>query len=198
MKKFLKWTVIVITSIFVVGFLAFLYLIPPFDLLPREAFIAPHKEAVASSLQNIEDPVTRMIAERGKMLTLAADCTGCHTPGGDEGPNWSKYLAGGTKFSFKFLGSAVSRNLTPDASGLAGRTDREILRTIRAGIFHDGRVIDTGYMPWASYSNMTEEDLYAIMVYLRHLTPIVHEIPDWSPTSADEHFTFYPFDFAKH
>ena len=64
MKKILKWVGIVAVCLIVIGFLAFLYLIPPFDLLLREAFNNPHGEAVASSLEKIDDPVERTLAQR--------------------------------------------------------------------------------------------------------------------------------------
>src|SRR3989304_5311139 len=88
MKKILKWVGIVVASLIVVGFLAFLYLIPPFDMLPREAFTKPHADAVGSSLDKIDNPVERALAERGRYIMSYSDCNGCHTPQGDQGPNW--------------------------------------------------------------------------------------------------------------
>ena len=81
MKKVLKWAAIIVACLLVVGFLAFLYLIPPFDLLPREALINPHAAAVTASLENIEDPVEKALAERGQYIMSFSDCSDCHTPG---------------------------------------------------------------------------------------------------------------------
>lgn len=33
-------------------------------------------------------------------------------------------------------------------------------------------------MPWPVFSGWTEEDRHAVVVYLRHLIPIAHEIPE--------------------
>ena len=33
-------------------------------------------------------------------------------------------------------------------------------------------------MPWANFSNWTEEDRHAVVVYLRHLPPIRQRVPD--------------------
>jgi hypothetical protein len=33
-------------------------------------------------------------------------------------------------------------------------------------------------MPFANFSNWTEEDRHAVLVYLRHLKPVRHKIPD--------------------
>ena len=199
MKKILKWVGIVAACLIVIGFLAFLYLIPPFDLLPREAFINPHAEAVASSLDIIDDPVERALAQRGQYIMSYSDCSDCHTPQGDQGPNWSEFLAGGAKYELRTSGTTFSRNLTPDAeTGLARRTDDEVKRVLRSGIFHDGRFIQPTTMPWPGFSNMTEEDRHALVVYLRHIKSVKHKVPEWSPESSDALYLFYPYDYAEH
>ena len=198
MKKILKWVAIVLICLAVIGFLAFLYLIPPFDLLPREAFIKPYEAAIASSLSPIGDPTQRLLAEHGRYVVTYSDCNGCHTPPGDKGPQWDKYLAGGMKFSWKKSGTALSRNLTPDKeTGLASRSDEDILRVLRNGVFHNGRVMEFTFMPWSGFSNMTEEDRYAVLTYLRHIKPINHKIPDWSPESSFDTSTIYAGDYSQ-
>lgn len=199
MKKVLKWAAIVVVCLAVLGFLAFLYLIPPFDLLPREALIQPRAQTVASALEKIEDPALRAIAERGRYIISYSDCADCHTPQGDQGPNWNEYLAGGFKFERQSAGTTVSQNLTPDKeTGLARRTDEEVTRVLRSGVFHDGRTFEPTFMPWPGPSNMTEEDRYAVIVYLRHIKPVKHRIPDWLPTSTSQTDTQYPYDFGEH
>ena len=77
----------------------------------------------------------------------------------------------------------MSRNLTPDVeTGLGAKTDEQIKRVLRSGVFADGRVFHPFMMPWADFSNMTEEDRHAVVVFLRHLKPVRHRIPDWSPS----------------
>lgn len=191
MKKIIKWIAIAIGSLLILAFLAFLYFIPPFTLAPPEAFIKPETDA-APSLQQIADPVQRALAERGKYIVQFAGCTGCHTPTGDKGPQWDKYLAGGFKFTKKGYGTVVSRNLTPDGqTGLGRKTDDQIKRVLRNGVFADGRVFHPFMMPWADFSNMTEEDRHAVVVFLRQLKPVRHTIPDWSPASDAEHEMIY-------
>ena len=80
---------------------------------------------------------------------------------------------------FKGYGSFTSRNLTPDnETGLARRTDDQVKRVLRTGLLPEGRVAHYRDMPWAAYSNWTEEDRHAVLVYLRHLKPVYHKIPD--------------------
>ncbi|HTR81483.1 MAG TPA: c-type cytochrome [Bacteroidota bacterium] len=198
MKKVLKWIAIIVPCLAVIGFIAFLYLIPPFDLLPREALINPHTEAVASSLQKIDDPAERALAERGQYIMSYSDCSDCHTPQGDKGPNWDEFLAGGAKFETKKFGTVYTRNLTPDKeTGLARRTDEEIDRVLRSGVFHDGRAIVSTEMPWPAFSHLTKEDRYALIVYLRHIKPIWHKSPEWSPNSSGAQYLFYPYDYGE-
>jgi hypothetical protein len=199
MKKVLKWVGIVVACLAVIGFLAFLYLIPPFDLLPREAFIKPRTDVVAASLEKIDDPAERAIAERGRYIMSYSDCSDCHTPQGEQGPNWSEYLAGGFKYERDKAGTAYSRNLTPDKeTGLARRTDEEVKRVLRSGVGHDGRVYEPTFMAWPGSANMTEEDRYAVVVYLRHIKPVKHKLPEYSPNSSSPVYKMYPYDFGQH
>lgn len=199
MKKILKWVGIVVVCLVVIGFIAFLYLIPPFDMLPREAFIKPHADAVASSLEKIDNPVERALAERGRYIMSYGDCNECHTPQGEQGPNWDEYLAGGAKFEMEKPGTTYSRNLTPDKeTGLARRTDDEVKRVLRSGVFHDGRIFEPTFMPWPAFTNLTEEDRHALVVYLRHIKPVRHNVPEYSANSSAPMSSFYPYDYVKH
>ena len=191
MKRILKWFAISVASLLVLAFIAFLYFIPPFTLAPPEAFSKPETDA-APPLDRIDDPVQRALAERGKYIVQFTGCAGCHTATGDKGPKWDEYLAGGFKFTKKGYGTVVSRNLTPDAeTGLASNTDDQVKRVLRSGVFADGRVFHPFMMPWADFSNMTEEDRHAVVVFLRHLKPVHHKIPDWSPVSDADNETIY-------
>ena len=184
MKKILKWAGIVIGVLAIAGFLGFLYFIPPFTLIPPEEFIRPTL-AAGPSLDGIVDPAERALAERGKYLVIAVDCSGCHTPFGDEGPNWNEYLAGGNKTIFRGEGSYVTQNLTPDKeTGLARRSDEEVQRVLRSGLLSEGRIALYRDMPWPATANWTEEDRHAVAVYLRHLKPVIHKIPDPNPHEA--------------
>src|SRR5271169_5975654 len=133
MKKALKWIGIIAGILVVVGFFAFLYFIPPFTLIPPEKF-SNETSGAAPSLEGIKDPAERAIAERGKYIVTVNDCSGCHTPLGDQGPKWEAYLAGGNQATFRGYGTFITRNLTPDPStGLARRTDGQVSRVLQTG-----------------------------------------------------------------
>lgn len=182
MKRFLKWTAIILGVLILAAFLGFLYFIPPFTLLPPEEFSGPAGTA-GPNLDSLTNPAERLLAQRGKYLVTVFDCSGCHTPLGEEGPNWNEYLAGGVRMSFNDHGTYVSRNLTSDKeTGLGRRSDDEIKRVLRTGLLPEGRLSYHRDMPWAGTTNLTEEDRHAIVVYLRQLKPIRHAIPDPDPS----------------
>jgi hypothetical protein len=182
MKTILKWTSLVVLVVAVGGFLAFLYFIPPFLTTPPEEFSKTMKEA-APPASDIIDPVQRAMAERGREIVVRTGCIGCHAANGPQGPDYTRYLAGGGIEIHTPTGIFVSRNLTPDPeTGLARRSDDEVKRVLRSGVFPDGHVAPSTAMPWANFSNWTEEDRHAVLIYLRHLRPVRQKIPE--PTHA--------------
>jgi hypothetical protein len=177
MKRFLKWAFSIVVILAAVAFCAFLYFIPPFFIQPPETFSKAQNDA-APTVADIADPADRAIADHGRYLVVTAGCIGCHQIPGPQGPLFDKYLAGGLKF-VTHDGTFVTRNLTPDKdTGLARRSDDEVKRVLRSGVLSDGRVTSYRLMPWGSYSNWSEEDRHAVVVYLRHLKPVRHAIPE--------------------
>ena len=179
-RRVVKWTIGVLLVIGVVGFLVFLYLIPPFTLMAPEAFSGPEAAAAnAVNLDAITDPKTRALAERGKYIVVTMGCVDCHAPPGPTGPDFARYMAGGLKTAYKGHGTFVSANLTSDRQyGLGRRTDEDVLRVLRSGVSADGgRQLWYRDMPWAWFANWTEEDRVAVLTYLRQVPAVSHKIP---------------------
>ena len=184
MKRFLKWAALVLVVVALGGFLAFLYFIPPFFLTPPEQFTKDF-ETAAPGVGDIADPATRAIAERGRYIVVSTGCVGCHSGNGDKGPDLAHYLGGGGLKIVDREGTYVTRNLTPDKeTGIGARTDDEVKRVLRSGTFPDGHVVPHAAMVWANFSNWSEEDRHAVVVYLRHLPPVRRAIPDHVPGDA--------------
>ena len=178
MKRFLKWAALAVVVLAIGGFLAILYLIPPFFMTAPETFGKMMADA-APGVADIADPAERAIAERGRYIVMTTGCIGCHAVVGSQGPDLSLYLGGGGLKIQTPHSTFVSRNLTPDKeTGLGRRTDDEVKRVLRSGTFPDGHVVEGTAMPWPVFSNWTEEDRHAVVVYLRHLKPIHHATPE--------------------
>jgi mono/diheme cytochrome c family protein len=71
-----------------------------------------------------------------------------------------------------FPGTMCMSNLTPDAeTGLGQWTDGEIIRAIREGVSRDGRAL-MPIMPYRLYREMSDEDVEALVAYLRSIPAI--------------------------
>jgi Cytochrome c len=178
MRRFLEWALLLVAVVAVGGFGAFLYFIPPFFTTPPEDFGKAMADA-APGVSGIADPAERAIAARGRYLVMTTGCIGCHATNGSRGPDLTRYMAGGALKMQTPSGTFFSRNLTPDPdTGIGRRTDDELKRVLRSGTFTDGHVVPGTAMPWPAFSSWSEEDRHAIVVYLRHLKPIAHKIPE--------------------
>lgn len=109
--------------------------------------------------------VARTEAQIARGQQLANNCANCHTPG-DSLP------LSGVDFAFKFdlppLGTLYSPNLTP-GNNIDDWTDGELIRAIREGIHKDGRSL--WVMPANNYRHLSDDDVQAIVAYLRTQPP---------------------------
>ena len=132
--------------------------------------------------QDLEIEPTVARVERGRYLVQhVANCLNCHSE-----RDWSRYggpLVAGTEGKGAPLSvlrpSVWSANITPYA--LDVYSDGELVRAITSGINQQGRPLHP-FMPYDSYARMSEEDVHAVVAYLRTLSPIefLTPIPDES------------------
>jgi mono/diheme cytochrome c family protein len=115
--------------------------------------------------------------ERGRYLVeTIAGCGNCHTPMGPAGPERDRQLAGGLVVLDIPVMRAVAPNITPDvATGIGAWSDAEIARAIREGVRPDGRVLGPP-MPFGLYRGLADEDLAAIVAYLRTVPPVTNAV----------------------
>jgi mono/diheme cytochrome c family protein len=95
-------------------------------------------------------------------------------------PLADQYLAGAECFVRLENGDCLhSRNLTNHETGLANRTDDEIVKMIRDGLrpSSTGDVALSPVMPYYVFHNITDADMDAIVAYLRTVPAVEHEVP---------------------
>ena len=115
---------------------------------------------------------------RGEYLVTAMGCGDCHTPGTLYGsPDFSRRLSG-SELGWKGpWGVTYARNLTPDETGLAKWSEKDIVNALRTGMRPDGSVLQPP-MPWPNLVRLSDEDAYAVAAYLKSLPAISHKVPD--------------------
>lgn len=121
------------------------------------------------------------VIARGKYLVHGpAHCSSCHVSNfsdlvaSDQGKDVA--LQGGVKFVMGPLGNLYTRNLTSDKkTGLGRYSDEQIFRMMRHGIRPDGQATMPLLMP---FWKMADDDMVAIVSYLRTLAPVENEVPE--------------------
>jgi len=131
------------------------------------------------------NPYNRDSIERGAYMVELLGCGSCHTNGAFDGaPDMKRALAGsntGIAFSNP-MGNALPGivyppNITPDEeTGIGAWSDHQIANAIRTGIGRHGkRRVAT--MPWQGYARLTDNDVDAMVAYLRSIKPINNNVP---------------------
>lgn len=121
--------------------------------------------------------------ERGRYIATAlSGCIYCHSPHEWAAPGTPIVAgmegAGEVEPYADLPGKIVAPNLTPDPETGAGTwSDDQLARAIREGVGHDGRALFP-LMPYGRFRDMSDEDLASVVVYLRSLRAVRHELPE--------------------
>jgi mono/diheme cytochrome c family protein len=115
--------------------------------------------------------------DRGNyLMNSIVACGNCHTPQTPQGPVAGKELAGGTKIEEAF-GVAHVPNITFDPeTGIGKWTDQQVIVAIREGKRPDGTIIGPP-MPIELYRSLSDEDVHAILAYMRAVPSVVNKVP---------------------
>jgi mono/diheme cytochrome c family protein len=132
-------------------------------------FDAPFPQIAAST-------DTAVIARGRYIVRDIANCTQCH---GD--PTQHEAIVSGADvplsggFTFDIPPGAFHvRNITPDdETGIGKVPDGAIARALRNGIGPDGRAL----LPFMEFQGLSDEDLVAVISYLRTQSPVHHLVP---------------------
>ncbi len=161
-----------------------IYGLPALPFIPPEQIVRGATAGIPTPDMAPLTPEERTMTARGQYLFEVASCAFCHNPDGSGGP----------KVSWRPFGTLWVRNITPDReTGIGAWTDAAIARAIRSGLTPDGRVLHWQGMIWDHASNWDEEDIRALIAYLRKIPPVRHAIPPTRLPSPDdcEVYTFW-------
>ena len=162
---------------------AYLRSVPPVrNVVQAPVYRMPTRhEAFAEADRGFSERDMQDKVRRGAYLATIGHCLECHTPMGDKGAlQFDTALgAGGRPIMPSFVKGlparwqgVVSRNITPHPDkGIGAWSDAEIKRAITQGVSRDGRKL-LEPMAFAWYAGIRDEDLDAIVAYLRTLAPL--------------------------
>ena len=168
MKKILKIVSYILLSFVILAIVGFIY------------FNSAYPKA--GPALNVKVEITPARIERGKYLANhVTGCMDCHST-----RDWTKYSGpiisgtegkGGEKFGEELglPGTIYSKNITP--ANLHSWTDGEIIRAITSGVTKDGKTLFP-LMPYMGFSQLSQEDVYSIVAYLRTLNKIQNDVPE--------------------
>ncbi|HLO13331.1 MAG TPA: cytochrome c [Anaerolineales bacterium] len=166
MKKFIKWTSIVLGGLFVLAALAGLVLYPIGMKKLNQTY--PNITVEAINIPTDADAVAR-----GKHIATIWACTRCH------GENLSGKMITNDPLSgmVPLLGRVSAPNLTSGKGGIAtSYTDMDWVRAIRHGVMPEG----TGEALMFDYSTMSDQDLGDLIAYLKQIPPVDINYPEMS------------------
>ena len=152
---------------------AFLRTIPAVEGDPGASeYNIPLPPAYGPPIESVADIPPGVTVEYGGYLAgPVAHCMECHTTFGPQGPMFDTHLGrGGFEFHGPW-GVSVAVNITSHEDGLAGYSDAEIADMIVKGQRPDGSPM-LPPMPYGYLAGMSEDDLAAIILYLRALPPM--------------------------
>ena len=134
--------------------------------------------AIAFALPAAAQDQAALVKRGAYLVNGPMACSNCH---GTRAQDFSivpgKEFAGG----FHLVDPAFdvySANITPDKdTGIGKWTDEQIMTAIRRGIDPEGNIIFPP-MPVPTYNNLSDDDVKAVVAYLRTLTPVHNEVPE--------------------
>lgn len=151
---------------------------------------------------------------RGEYLVNAIGCDDCHSPKrmGEHGPEiipelrfsgfphnaqlpavdtaaihkgWVLFAPDLTSAAGQW-GVSFAGNITSDATGIGNWKEENFIRALREGKYkglENSRAL-LPPMPWATYKNLTDEDLKSIFSYLKTTKPVNNVVPAPRPPSG--------------
>jgi cytochrome c553 len=154
---------------------AYLRSVPPVRnaVAPPVYKAAMHAEPVPGAGRPYSEADLAVPSKRGYYLATLAHCMECHGRRADGtqdyAGNWGK---GGYVFTGPWGSAAVPNITSHPTSGIGAWTDEEIKRSLTRGVSRDGRAFKPPMARQEYFSRMSEQDLDAIVAWIRALPAI--------------------------
>jgi mono/diheme cytochrome c family protein len=157
---------------------AYLRTVPPVhNEVPESTYKIP-QQAMPPAKGDPAPPASDPVAYGGYVVNALAHCFECHTsPGPDGAPDFENAMgAGGFEIQLAPGMVVTTANITPDPeTGIGEWSDDEIKKALTEGVRPGGGKLAPP-MPFGFFKNMTEEDLDAVVAYLRTIPPIKNKV----------------------
>jgi len=145
---------------------------------PDPGIARQSQAAVETPRQPAQSPKETRLARGKYLVEHVGICLYCHSEIDWKAPGFPQIegaKGGGAVFPDKSVpGLVVSRNITPQALGDC--TDEQIARAIREGSGCDGTRLFP-VMPYHFFRAMSDDDVAAVVAYVRALPPVKRELP---------------------
>ena len=159
--------------------------------LPPSKYNMPLPKSYGPPVGHVPDISEKNKVEYGAYLAgPVAHCTICHTPWGEENKEIMKLFMNPPDYNGLMTlpglgqggmvlkgpwGMSIAANITSHPTALGRYTDEEVKKMITQGIHPSGMKL-MPCMPYENYALMTDEDLDALIAYLRTIPP--HPVSD--------------------
>jgi cytochrome c553 len=161
MKKFFKWTGIVLGSIILLLLIGYTFIY--FSVQSR------FEKKYEVTVQPLTIPTDSASIALGKHIAAIKGCTDCH----------GKDFGGNVVVDDPGLGLVAAPNITQGKGGITSRrgtfTDEDYVRAIRHGIGKDGKTLKL--MPSYEYQPLSKKDLAALIAYIKTRPAVDKEMP---------------------
>ena len=147
---------------------------PVRNAVPPPVYKAPtHVTLIPGAEKPIGDTVPADPVKHGFYLATLAHCMECHSRKPDGSPDFkNSWGKGGHEMKGPFGVVKVSNISSHKEKGIGGWTDAELKRALTQGIGRDGRAFKTPMARQVYFSKMTDEDINAIVAWVRTIPPI--------------------------
>lgn len=169
-----RWQKAILSTVLVIGVLLVAGITATIGWRP---FIGPEARPLTDRRF---DPTPARLERGAYIVKNVAGCLFCHSdldPSVAGLPVMAGQAGAGRPFTAEDMPWLTAPNLTSDPETGAGAwTDDALARAIREGIGHDGRALFP-LMPYGNFAKMSDEDLAAVVTYIRSLPAVRREHP---------------------